>query len=69
LAKADWSAIEALVKPLFDAGMSPDRGDLMDLAMRQDADDDVVDAIDTLGPRPLASLESLKEQLAAAGAI
>ena len=68
MAKAEWSAIEALVKHLFDAGMSPDRNDLMDLAMAGD-DDDVVDAIDTLGPRPVASLESLKEQLAKAGAI
>ncbi len=69
MAKADWSAVEALVKHLFDAGMSPDRGDLMDLAMGAGADDDIVDAIDTLGPRPVGSLESLKEQLEKAGAV
>lgn len=68
MAKADWTAIEALVKHLFEAGLSPDRSDLMELAM-QGADDDVVDALDTLGPRPLASLESLKEQLVAAGVL
>lgn len=68
MAKADWNAIEALVKHLFEAGLSPDRSDLMELAM-QGADDDVVDALDTLGPRPLASLESLKEQLTASGVL
>ena len=68
MAKADWSAIEALVGHLFEAGMAPDRNDLMDLAMAG-ADDDVVDALDTLGPRPVASLASLKEQLEKAGAI
>ena len=69
MAKADWSAVEALVKHLFEAGLSPDRSDLMGLAMAEGADDDVVDAIDTLGPRPVASLDSLKEQLEKAGAI
>ena len=35
----------------------------MDLAYQKDANDDVIDALDTLGPRPLESLASLKEQL------
>ena len=68
MAKADWNAIEALVKHLFEAGLAPDRSDLMELAM-QGADDDVVDALDTLGPRPLASLDALKAQLGAAGVL
>lgn len=62
---ADWSQIEALVKPWFDQGLTPDRNDLVDLAYQNDADDDIVDALDTLGSRPIASLESLKEQLTA----
>jgi hypothetical protein len=69
VAKADWSAIEALVKHLFDAGLAPDRNDLMELAMQGGADDDIVDAIDTLGPRPLSSLDNLKEQLQGAGVL
>ena len=63
MAKAQWSEIEALVKDWFDQGLQPDRGDLMDLAYQRDVSDDVIDAIDTLGPRPLASLAALKEQL------
>jgi len=63
VAKAQWSEIEALVKDWFDQGLQPDRGDLMDLAYQRDVSDDVIDAIDTLGPRPLASLAALKEQL------
>ena len=69
MAAAQWSAVEALVKEWFDAGQTPDRGDLMDLAYAKNADDDVIDAIDTLGPRPIASLESLKEQLTKNGAL
>lgn len=63
MAKANWSDIEALVKPWFDQGLQPDRSDLMDLAFQQDASDDVIDALDTLGGRPLESLAQLKELL------
>jgi hypothetical protein len=66
---ADWSQIEALVKPWFDQGLTPDRNDLVDLAYQNDADDDIVDALDTLGSRPVPSLESLKEQLQANNAL
>lgn len=62
---ANWSEIEALVKPWFDQGLTPDRNDLVDLAYQNDASDDVVDALDTLGSRPVPSLEALKEQLQA----
>lgn len=63
MAKANWSDIEALVKPWFDQGLQPDRSDLMDLAFQKDASDDVIDALDTLGGRPLESLAQLKELL------
>jgi hypothetical protein len=63
MAKADWSDIETLVKDWFDQGLQPDRGDLVDLAYQQNANDDVIDALDTLGSRPVESLASLKEQL------
>lgn len=66
---ADWSQIEALVKPWFDQGLTPDRNDLVDLAYQNDADDDIVDALDTLGSRPVPSLEALKEQLTANNAL
>jgi hypothetical protein len=69
VAKASWDAIEALVKDWFDQGLKPERGDLVDLAYQKNADDDVIDALDTLGPRPVESLASLREQLEKNGAI
>ncbi len=69
MAKANWSDVEALVKDLFDQGLKPDRSDLMDLAFEKDASDDVIDALDTLGGRPLESLAQLKELLEKNGAL
>jgi hypothetical protein len=69
VAKADWNAVEALVKPVFDAGHAPERSDLIDIAYAQNADDDIVDAFDTLGSKPIPSLEALREQLQANGAL
>jgi hypothetical protein len=69
VAKAKWADVEALVRPWFEQGMTPERQDLVDLAFNQGASDDVVDALDTLGPRPVPSLQSLREQLEAAGAL
>jgi len=69
VAKANWTDVEALVKHLFDQGLNPDRSDLMDLAFEKDASDDVVDALDTLGGRPLESLAQLKELLEKNGAL
>jgi len=69
VAKAEWADVEALLKDWFDQGLQPERGDMIDLAYQKDASDDVIDALDTLGSRPVASLESLKEQLQANGAL
>lgn len=69
MAKAEWAQIEALVREWFDQGLKPDRGDLVDLAYQQNASDDVIDALDTLGPRPVDSLDSLRAQLTANGAL
>jgi len=65
MAKANWADVEALVKDWFDQGLQPDRGDLVDLGYQKGANDDVIDALDTLSARPIASLEALKELLAA----
>ena len=62
---AKWTDVEALVKHLFDAGMQPDRQELVDLAFAEDANDDVIDALDSLNGKPVPSLESLKQQLEA----
>ena len=69
MAKANWADVEALVKDWFDQGLQPDRGDLVDLAYQKDASDDVIDALDTLGARPVESLASLKDQLEKNGAL
>ncbi|MBA4180128.1 MAG: hypothetical protein C0506_06015 [Anaerolinea sp.] len=69
MAKANWAEIEALVKDWFDQGLQPDRNDLLELANSTDASDDVIDALDTLGQRPVESLASLKDQLAKNGAL
>ena len=69
MAKANWADVEALVKPWFDQGLQPERGDLVELAYQKDASDDVIDALDSLGSRPVVSLQSLKEQLEKNGAL
>ncbi len=69
MAKANWTDVEALVKDWFEQGLTPDRGDLIDLASAQNASDEVIDALDTLGPRPVESLDALKELLNKAGAL
>lgn len=69
MAKAAWNDIEALVKHLFDQGLQPDRQELVDLAFAQEADDNIVDALDSLNGKPVPSLESLKSQLEATGQI
>jgi len=66
---ANWSVIEALVKPLFDQGLQPDRQELVDLAFADNADDDTIDALDSLNGKPVPSLESLKQQLEANGQV
>ncbi len=66
---ANWSVIEALVKPLFDQGLQPDRQELVDLAFAENADDDTIDALDSLNGKPVPSLESLKQQLEANGQV
>jgi hypothetical protein len=69
MAKANWAEIEALVKDWFDQGLQPDRNDLLELANNHDASDDVIDALDTLGQRPVDSIAGLKEQLTANGVL
>ncbi len=66
---AKWSDVEDLVKHLFDQGLQPDRQELVDLAFAENANDDVIDALDSLNGKPVPSLESLKQQLEANGQI
>ena len=67
--KANWDDIVALVGHVFEQGLMPERQDLVDLAFEKNAADDVVDALDMLPSRPVASLDALKEQLTKAGVL
>lgn len=69
MANETWTEIEALVSDLFTAGLTPERNELMGLAYEKNASDAVIDAFDTLGGRPVASLTELKELLSKAGAL
>ncbi len=64
-----WDEVRAAVAPVFERVAQPDRSDLITWALDHDAADAVVDALDCLGSRPLASLESLKEALQKAGQV
>jgi hypothetical protein len=66
---AQWSDVEDLVKHLFEQGLQPDRQELVDLAFAENANDDVIDALDSLNGKPVPSLDSLKSQLEANGQI
>lgn len=66
---AKWTDVETLVRHLFEQGLQPDRQDLVDLAFAEDANDDVIDALDSLNGKPVPSIESLKQQLEANGQI
>jgi hypothetical protein len=69
MAQVDWAAVEAVAAPLFAAGATPERADLVEAAFAAGGDDDLVDAFDSLGPRPIPSLAALREQLAANGVL
>ena len=62
---AQWNDVEILVKHLFEQGLQPDRQELVDLAFAENANDDVIDALDSLNGKPVPSLDSLKQQLQA----
>lgn len=66
---ANWTDVESLVKHLFEQGLQPDRQELVDLAFAEDANDDIIDALDSLNGKPVPSLDSLKQQLQASGQI
>ena len=66
---AQWNDVEELVKHLFEQGLQPDRQELVDLAFAENANDDVIDALDSLNGKPVPSLDSLRQQLAANGQI
>lgn len=69
MAKVQWSDVEALVGHLFEDGGQPERSDMIDLAYAQDASDDVIDAIDSLHGKPIASLDTLKQLLTTNGVL
>lgn len=67
LMPVSWDSVRPYVLKAFDGGQAPERGDVIAAAFDSNAPDDVIDALDTLGPRPIATLDDLKERLRAAG--
>jgi hypothetical protein len=62
-----WEDVEPYVRGAFQLGGAPERGDLLAVAFDGNAPDDVIDALDTLGQRPIPTLDELRARLVSAG--
>ena len=62
-----WEDVQPRVARAFEGGQAPERGDVIAAAFESNAPDDIIDALDTLGPRPIPNLDDLKDRLSAAG--
>ena len=59
-----WSSIESYVQRAFDMQGRVERADVIDLAYNDNADDDIVDAIDALGSRVFQTVDATRDFLA-----
>jgi hypothetical protein len=64
MAAVSWSAIEPYVRSAFEAQGRVERADVIDLAYDNNADDDVIDAIDAIGSRVFNSPDDVRAFLA-----
>ena len=55
-----WSAIEPYVRSAYDQHGRVERADVIDLAYADNADDDVIDAIDAIGSRVFNSPDDVR---------
>ena len=60
----DWSLVEAYVQAAYEQHGRVERADAIDLAYAENADDDVIDAIDAIGSRVFNTPEDVKAFLA-----
>lgn len=58
-----WSEIEPYIQRAFDANGRVERADVIDLAYADNANDDVVDAIDAIGSRVFNTIDDAKSFL------
>jgi hypothetical protein len=56
----DWSQLETYVQSAYEQHGRVERADVIDLAYAENADDDVIDAIDAIGSRVFNTPEDVK---------
>ena len=64
-----WSEIETYVQRAFEANGRVERADVIDLAYDDNANDDVIDAIDVIGSRVFNSPDDVRAFLAGQNAV
>lgn len=60
MAAVDWARLETYVQSAYEANGRIERADVMDLAYGEDADDEIVDALDAIGSRVFNSPDDVR---------
>jgi hypothetical protein len=64
-----WAKVAPYIENGFASRGQVERSSIVDAAYEDDADDDVVDALDAMGSRVFSSVEDAKQFLASQGAV
>lgn len=67
MAVVKWDAISRYMEEIFEMSGRVERADVLDLAMADNASDDVVDALDAIGSRVFRSVADAREFLTNGG--
>lgn len=67
MAAVKWDAISRYVELVHEAAGLIQRGDVMDIALAEGADDDVVDAVDAIGSRVFRNPAEVRDFLVKQG--
>lgn len=60
MAAVDWALLETYVRGAYEQHGRIERADVMDLAYGEDADDEIVDALDAIGSRVFNSPDDVR---------
>ncbi len=63
MAAVQWSSIEPYFVEVFEANGQVEREDVINLAFADDANDDMIDAIDAIGSRVFRTVDAAKDFL------
>ncbi len=63
MAAVQWSSIEPYFVEAFEANGQVEREDVINLAFADDANDDMIDAIDAIGSRVFRTVDAAKDFL------